>query len=65
MAVRQLSVAPSEFWRMPPDQFWWLVETLSPPPKQGLSKAEIKDLKAMLAEAEREHACQQSSAKSS
>ncbi len=48
---------------MPPDQFWWLVETLSPPPKQGLTKAEIKELQAMLAEAEREHAWQVSSAK--
>jgi hypothetical protein len=50
---------------MDPDHFWWLVETLNPPPKQGLSKAEIKDLKAMLAEAEREHAEWQRSAKSS
>lgn len=50
---------------MDPDHFWWLVETLSPPPKQGLSKAEIKDLKAMLAEAEKEHRWQASSAKSS
>jgi hypothetical protein len=63
MAVTRLSVPPSEFWRMEPDHFWWLVETLSPPPKQGLSKAEIKDLTAMLAEAEREHAEWQASAK--
>jgi hypothetical protein len=48
---------------MEPDHFWWLVETLSPPPKQGLSKAEIAELRAMLAEAEREHSCQKSSAK--
>jgi hypothetical protein len=51
MAVTRLSVPPSEFWRMEPDHFWWLVETLSPPPKQGLSKAE------------REHAEWQASAK--
>lgn len=50
---------------MAPDQFWWLVETLSPPPKQGLSKGEIKELQAMLAEAEREYQWQASSAKSS
>lgn len=50
---------------MEPRSFWWLVETLSPPPKQGLSKADIKELRAMLAKAEQEHQWQTSSAKSS
>jgi hypothetical protein len=48
---------------MEPQAFWWLVETLSPPPKQGLSKADIKELRAMLAKAEQDHACQTLSAK--
>lgn len=50
---------------MEPDHFWWLVETLSPPAKQGLSKGEIADLKAMLAEAEREYEWQLSAKSSS
>jgi hypothetical protein len=28
VAVRQLGVAPSEFWTMRPRHWWWLVETL-------------------------------------
>lgn len=25
VAVKQLGIAPSEFWRLPPRHFWWLV----------------------------------------
>lgn len=49
---------------MAPDHFWWLVETLSPPPKQGLSKADQDELRAMLAEAEMEYQWRKSSEKS-
>lgn len=46
---------------MEPDHFWWLVETLSPPPKPGLSEADEQTLREMLAEAEREYQWQMSS----
>ena len=39
VAVKNLGIAPSEFWKMVPRHFWWLVEMdRDKAPKRGLSK---------------------------
>ncbi|NBW12556.1 MAG: hypothetical protein EBR82_31475 [Caulobacteraceae bacterium] len=55
MAVARLRIAPSEFWRMPPRHFWWLLETLEegtkPEPGGSLGADEKAQLMHMLREA--------------
>jgi len=39
IAVKVLGLAPSEFWKMKPKHFWWLVETLD----DNKSKSKLSD----------------------
>jgi hypothetical protein len=49
MAVKGLGIAPSEFWKMRPRDFWWLVEAERPPKKKSqLTRADAKGLRKML-----------------
>mgnify|MGYP006159614287 CR=1 FL=1 len=54
IAVRQLGLQPSEFWRMKPRHFWWLAATMKPQ-KSGpsLSREDKEQLAELLAKAER------------
>jgi hypothetical protein len=52
--VRKLEIAPSEFWQMSPRHFRWLLETLEPPEKPGLTDEERDILKSMYAKAKKE-----------
>jgi len=46
IAVRQLKIAPSEFWGMRPRHFWLLLETEKPQEgaKKGLNKKDASRL---------------------
>jgi hypothetical protein len=47
-----MGIAPSEFWRMNPRHFWWLVEANNPPKRKSrLTKADAKSLRRMLEKA--------------
>jgi len=49
VAVRQLGLAPSEFWRMRPRHFWWLVDSLKDKSsKRGLSDEDRRGITEML-----------------
>ena len=43
LAVNKLNVAPSEFWRMKPRHFWWLVEAAMPKREMGRIKKTDRD----------------------
>lgn len=50
MAVGSWGIAPSEFWRMTPAEFMWLVDakTKSSQPAGGLDEAAYEELYDML-----------------
>ena len=52
LAVTRLEIAPSEFWRMVPRHFWWLMETLKAK-GPSLTGGEITEMRALLELAER------------
>lgn len=51
IAVRKLEIAPSEFWNMAPDHFWWLVETLDQGAEAKRTVRDVEPLKELLRQA--------------
>lgn len=48
-----MGIAPSEFWQMPPEHFWWLVEasTAEAKPAGSINDDEKDELMILLARA--------------
>lgn len=45
-------VSPSEFWKMPPGLFWWIIDAKTPPEQRDKPQM-YAELRAMIDEAKR------------